>query len=183
MTLITFENGKPLIKEDGTIGTEQSCCCNRCGDCIQIDYVWSIPEFELGTAYTFTGSVKIRSVDGTPLGGEIQCYSDPDVVSVDIGIFSGRKMVLNYGDLIQSPFEVVNSIIEFVCDDMFPRGTMFSAVGTGGVDAIEFPDAICCGETIGTFSNPSEGNTLSATISRVAAGQCNCEGYTLVEPS
>lgn len=182
MTLITFEDGKPLKKEDGTIGTEQSCCCGGCGDCIQIDYVWSIPEITLGTAYTFTGSVKIRSVDGSPTGGEIQCYSDPDVVSVDIGIFSGRKMVLNYGDLLQSPLGVVNSIIEFVCDGFNPRGAMLASA-SGSVDAIDFPDAICCGETIGTFSNPSEGNTLSATIFRVAAGQCNCEGYTLVDPS
>jgi len=27
MTLITFEDGKPLMKEDGKIGTEQACCC------------------------------------------------------------------------------------------------------------------------------------------------------------
>ena len=27
MTLITFEDGKPLMKDDGKIGTEQACCC------------------------------------------------------------------------------------------------------------------------------------------------------------
>jgi hypothetical protein len=182
MTLITFEDGRPLKKEDGTIGTEQACCC--CGGCIQIDYVYSIPEEAIGTAYTFSGSVKIRSVDGTPFGGEIQCFSDPDVVSVDLGIFSGRKMTLNYGDLLQSPFGPSKATLEFVCDVFSPRGAMFSNRGGGsGVDAIEFPNAICCGETIGTFSNPSEGDTLSATISRVGAGECNCEGFTLVEPS
>jgi len=182
MTLITFEDGRPLKKEDGTIGTEQACCC--CGGCIQIDYQWFISNAQTGTGdYTFSGSVKIRSVDGTPFGGEIQCFSDPDVLSVSLGIFSGRKMVLNYGDLIQSPFQESNALIEFVCDGFNPRGTMFSTAGGGGVDAIDFPSGICCGETIGTFSNPSEGDTLSATISRVGAGECNCEGFTLVEPS
>jgi hypothetical protein len=33
MTLITFEDGKPLMKEDGKVGTEQECCCCRCEDC------------------------------------------------------------------------------------------------------------------------------------------------------
>jgi hypothetical protein len=30
MTLITFEDGKPLMKDDGKIGTEQECCCGDC---------------------------------------------------------------------------------------------------------------------------------------------------------
>jgi hypothetical protein len=28
MTLITFQDGKPLMKDDGQIGTEQECCCD-----------------------------------------------------------------------------------------------------------------------------------------------------------
>jgi hypothetical protein len=33
MTLITFQDGKPLMK-DGKIGTEQECCCKKCqGPC------------------------------------------------------------------------------------------------------------------------------------------------------
>jgi hypothetical protein len=31
MTLITFSDGEPLMKEDGTVGTEQACCCEQ--DC------------------------------------------------------------------------------------------------------------------------------------------------------
>jgi hypothetical protein len=27
MTLITFQDGKPLLNKDGKIGTEQACCC------------------------------------------------------------------------------------------------------------------------------------------------------------
>ena len=33
MTLITFEDGKPLMKDDGKIGTEQACCCEQVGAC------------------------------------------------------------------------------------------------------------------------------------------------------
>ena len=33
MTLITFQDGKPVMKDDGTIGTEQACCCAGAGEC------------------------------------------------------------------------------------------------------------------------------------------------------
>ena len=38
MTLITFQNGKPVMR-DGAVGTEQACCCGKCGRCI-IDGEW-----------------------------------------------------------------------------------------------------------------------------------------------
>jgi hypothetical protein len=37
MTLITFQDGKPVLR-DGKVGTEQACCC-QCGRCI-IDGEW-----------------------------------------------------------------------------------------------------------------------------------------------
>jgi hypothetical protein len=34
MTLITFQDGKPILTDDGKIGTEQACCCKKCeGPC------------------------------------------------------------------------------------------------------------------------------------------------------
>jgi hypothetical protein len=37
MTLITFEDGKPLMKDDGKIGTEQECCCQQ-GCCEKVTW-------------------------------------------------------------------------------------------------------------------------------------------------
>lgn len=34
MTLITVQDGKPVIKDDGKIGTEQACCCDCCCKCV-----------------------------------------------------------------------------------------------------------------------------------------------------
>lgn len=50
MTLITFQDGKPVMKEDGTIGTEQACCCveESCifGACCGPDTFLNGPAFE-----------------------------------------------------------------------------------------------------------------------------------------
>lgn len=180
MTLITFQDGKAVMRE-GQVGTEQECCCGGCGDCIQIDYEWSITDLACGVASTFSGSVRIRSVNGTPLGGEIQCYDDDDVESVDLGIFSGRKMALNYGEVCG--IEGVETVLEFVCDSLSPRGGIVMSAAAGILDILELPDGICCGETLGTFSLSNEFQSLTATFSRVAAGSCNCDGYTPVTPS
>ena len=37
MTLITFQDGKPVLR-DGKVGTEQECCCNQCGVCCEAGY-------------------------------------------------------------------------------------------------------------------------------------------------
>lgn len=38
MTLITFEDGKPLMKEDGKIGTGLECCCENQGCCVEVEW-------------------------------------------------------------------------------------------------------------------------------------------------
>jgi len=39
MTLITFEDGKPVMKDDGKVGTEQACCCSE--ECCNCDSVFN----------------------------------------------------------------------------------------------------------------------------------------------
>lgn len=180
MTLITFQDGKVVLR-DGKVGTEKECCCEPagCGVCVQVDYQWSFTENVCGVAATFSGSVRIRSVDGTVLGGEIQCYNDPDVVSVDASVFSGKKMTLNYGQVC-GPLQG-NAVLEFVCDELSPAGAVI--VFAGFLDVIDLPGGLCCGETTGTFSLANELQSLTVTISLLSPGECDCDGYTPVTPS
>jgi hypothetical protein len=66
MTLITFEDGKPLKKEDGTIGTEQACCCNVCGtDCTEtITVDVSVAGYETQLVFTVIEGFASYSEDG-----------------------------------------------------------------------------------------------------------------------
>lgn len=61
MTLITFQDGKPVLR-DGKVGTEQACCCNKqcCPlTCIitftvnGIQYTWNLQYAADGTFYEF----------------------------------------------------------------------------------------------------------------------------------
>lgn len=183
MTHITFQDGRVVMRE-GRIGTEAECCCDdcQCKDCYRFDYEWSIAALVCDNPKTFSGTAFIRSVDCTPGNGEIQCYEDPDVLSVDVGIFSGKKMVLNYGELCG--VEGQDAQLEFVCDDLFPDGgIVITPTGGGILDVLEFPGRICCGETLGTYSLSNEFQSLTVTISKASDGACDCAGYTPVTPS
>jgi hypothetical protein len=59
MTLITFEDGKPLMKDDGKIGTEQECCCGQCEACPENLYelCWSV------TVTDFQGNTQTKTQD------------------------------------------------------------------------------------------------------------------------
>jgi hypothetical protein len=67
MTLITFQDGKPLMKDDGKIGTEQECCCEegceRCESPIpeacEIDYVAVTIEFRFNNCGNGLGTTTL----------------------------------------------------------------------------------------------------------------------------
>lgn len=188
---IRLYGDKWLIK-DGELATDDDCCCEiPCLDCYRIDYTWTISATACnGTSRTFSGSVLIRS-NGTQAGGEIVYYSDPDVVSVEVGLFSnGKMMALDYGDACgwgggQNP------TLTFVCilpshPDPAGGGGVICDNGNIVVDSFPFPDFLCCGGSLGSYSFASvdspPGHTLSVTITRVGTGVCNGAGFTPVPP-
>ena len=52
MTLITFQDGKVVFR-DGKVGTEQGCCCNRCGDDCQQTVSVTVAVAGYSTTLTF----------------------------------------------------------------------------------------------------------------------------------
>jgi hypothetical protein len=60
MTLITFQDGKPVLR-DGKVGTEQACCC--CDNCL-----------------TFSG---INSTGGTNSSGFCASFADQDEIDIN----------------------------------------------------------------------------------------------------
>lgn len=171
-------NGELLVRA-GALATSEDCCCaDACSNCYRIDYEWEITDLQCSGPRTISGSVLIRSTDGTPTGGEIQCYTDPDVVSVDPGS-TGKKMVLNYGELCGTGLG--DTVLEFVCDGLSPGGGII--MDSEILDILDFANGICCGESLGTFSLTNEFQTLTVTISQNNAGECDCTGMTPVEPA
>ena len=186
--------GDKWLISGGNLATDDDCCCEiPCLDCYRIDYQWAMSSAAChGTPKTFSGSVLIRS-DGAESGGEIVYYSDPDVVSVEIGLFSGGKMMaLDYGDACGwgGPASQT-ATLTFVCllpSHPNPEGGGGVIVDNGNlvVDSFPFPDFLCCGGSMGSYSFVSVGSppehTLTVTISRVGVGVCDGAGFTPVPP-
>lgn len=70
MTLITFEDGKPLMKDDGTIGSEQACCCcpSACGENCQqtVTVNFSAGGFNGQIVYTVADGGKLLDFNEMP---------------------------------------------------------------------------------------------------------------------
>lgn len=148
-------------------GVCSACCQGEACPCYEIEYDWTIIDCD-GNQKSYTGSV---------LFGEngIVCYSDPDVVSVEIG-GDGNLSKLNFGDEC-SGVPGLNVELDFLCD------------GTVVLDAPPITDQLqtaqspCCGTAEGTFFEDFFGEqNIYITYTQAGNEPCDCTGYTLVPP-
>lgn len=179
---IRIWNGKWLISGNA-IATSADCCCDDtepdpCFHCYQIAYSWQFPEItNPSVTHSFNGTVLIYD-------GEIVCYDDPDVVSVEVGVFSGGKlMALDYGTIDGQPCSIT-----LVCDYPSLDGGAVLFDRTGILDVLDLTKPLCCGAANGSYTEanftfPADpGVSATVDISTAAAGVCDCTGKTAVPP-
>lgn len=114
MTLITFEDGKPLMKEDGKIGTGQECCCEQvcvcpvgCVDGLQIS---------LGNAPSCVGEFysDFLPCTGGAISASMSCNDGQWLVFVSVCCFEN-------GGLCFASYEAV---LECESDGLPPAGAV-----------------------------------------------------------
>ena len=123
MTLITFQGGKPLMKEDGTIGAEQACCCGKCAvPCPDYCCPDNAPDFQYRPIPGFYSAGAPIAVTGF---GDFDCNRSPQVLQQsDFGFYcteGGEPADFIEGDLGQhgAMFEIVLELTaNLVCDEI-----------------------------------------------------------------
>jgi hypothetical protein len=131
MTLITFQDGKPVLKDDGKIGTEQECCCDDAapsGSCCgwSCDYVADIifPDIEdpedipdisagmIAAGWVFSEGVGYVKT----ITGEVDC-DDPESVTVKAAELEAEVDAIVEGDGGVSDVTLIPEFSGFGCLD------------------------------------------------------------------
>lgn len=129
MTLIAFQNGKPIFR-DGKVGIEQTCCCNECPPCPDFstycvtltltDYNGNVSTADEGDIFwDDEGTYGSVFIGGFEYSVEIVCVQGVLTVAVFwAGFIQNCNCTAGYGELIQSCTYVVdNATIDIVFGD------------------------------------------------------------------
>ena len=123
MTLITFQDGSPVMKDDGTIGTEHACCC-----CCTAGDTQYAPGATVSVTEDITGC------------DEGDVFIDaPDLPMISCGVFEGPG-TLNGSEIVYKAIYNGDGTWKTLIDDV--SDIFFLAVpipGAGGNTVVAFP--------------------------------------------
>lgn len=147
MTLITFQDGKPVLR-DGKVGTEQACCCGECGCALREGHsiVVAVDGQDVTADWPGCASGICYGPDGVILGSSgATFYADPDycestlICSREVSIAGGCYNASEW-DNDFFPYGIPGSNTTVVKPSNWPSKGVVIAVTTYWYSRSSFPE-------------------------------------------